>query len=40
MLAMLPQKVGEGMDPAQVEALKKGEGVDISHLIHSVKHEA
>ena len=23
-----------------MEALKKGQGVDLSHLIHAVKHEA
>lgn len=40
VLAVLGQKVGNKLDPAQMEALKKGEGVDLMHLIHAVKHEA
>lgn len=40
VLAVLGQKVGNKLEPAQMEALKKGEGVDLSHLIHAVKHES
>ena len=40
VLAVLGQKVGNKLDPAQMDALKKGEGVDLMHLIHAVKHEA
>lgn len=40
VLAVLGQKVGNKLEPAQMEALKKGEGVDLMHLIHAVKHEA
>ncbi|MBC8125980.1 MAG: DedA family protein [Gloeobacteraceae cyanobacterium ES-bin-144] len=40
VLAELGQKVGGKLEPAQMEALKKGEGVDLSQLIHAVKHEA
>lgn len=40
VLAVLGQKVGSKLDPAQMEALKRGRGVDLSHLIHAVKHEA
>jgi membrane protein DedA with SNARE-associated domain len=40
VLAVLGQKVGNMLEPAQMEALKKGEGVDISHLVHAVKHES
>lgn len=40
VLAVLGQKVGNKLEPQQMEALKKGEGVDLSHLIHAVKHEA
>jgi membrane protein DedA with SNARE-associated domain len=40
VLAVLGQKVGNKLDPAQMEALKKGDGVDLSLLIHAVKHEA
>ena len=40
VLAMLGQKVGAKLEPHQMEALKNGEGVDLSHLIHAVKHES
>ena len=40
VLAVLGQKVGNKLEPAQMDALKKGEGVDIMHLVHAVKHEA
>lgn len=40
VLAVLGQKVGSKLEPAQMAALKKGEGVDLSHLIHAVKHES
>jgi len=40
VLAVLGQKVGKTLDPSQMAALKKGEGVDLGHLIHAVKHES
>jgi len=40
VLAALGQKVGNQLDPQQLAALRQGEGVDLSALIHSVKHEA
>ena len=40
VLAVLGQKVGNKLDPVQMSALKTGKGVDLSHLIHAVKHEA
>lgn len=40
VLAVLGQKVGNTLEPQQMDALKKGEGVDLSQLIHAVKHEA
>lgn len=40
VLAVLGQKVGSKLEPSQMEALKKGEGVDLTHLIHAVKHES
>lgn len=40
VLAVLGQKVGSELDTAQMEALKNGKGVDLTHLIHAVKHEA
>ncbi len=40
VLAVLGQKVGNKLEPAQMEALKKGEGVDLTQLIHAVKHES
>lgn len=40
VLAMLGQKVGNKLEPDQMEALKKGSGVDLNALIHAVKHEA
>ena len=40
VLAVLGQKVGNKLEPAQIEALKRGEGVDLTHLIHAVKQEA
>ncbi len=40
VLAVLGQKVGSKLEPEQMAALKKGEGVDLSQLIHAVKHES
>jgi membrane protein DedA with SNARE-associated domain len=40
VLAMLGQKVGKQMEPTQIEALKAGDGVDLTQLIHAVKHES
>ena len=40
VLAVLGQKVGSQLDPQQMAALQKGEGVDLTHLIHAVKQEA
>lgn len=40
VLAVLGQKVGNKLEPAQMEALKMGRGVDLMGLIHAVKHEA
>ncbi len=40
VLAVLGQKVGNKLEPAQMEALKNGKGVDLMGLIHAVKHEA
>jgi membrane protein DedA with SNARE-associated domain len=40
VLAKLGQKVGGQLSPEQMNALKTGEGVDLAHLIHAVKHEA
>jgi membrane protein DedA with SNARE-associated domain len=40
VLAVLGQKVGSKLEPAQMEALQKGRGVDLTHLIHAVKHES
>ncbi|MEO7098154.1 MAG: DedA family protein [Luteolibacter sp.] len=40
VLAVLGQKVGNTLAPAQLEALKKGQGVDLTQLIHAVKHES
>ncbi|MCX6873384.1 MAG: DedA family protein [Verrucomicrobia bacterium] len=40
VLAVLGQKVGNQLDPQQLEALKTGEGVELLHLIDAVKQEA
>ncbi len=40
VLAKLGLKVGGNLDPAQLEALKKGEGVNLDQLIGAVKHES
>ncbi len=40
VLAVLGQKVGKTLETSQLDALKKGKGVDLDHLIHAVKHEA
>ena len=40
VLAVLGQKVGNQLEPTQIAALKSGQGVDLTHLIHAVKHEA
>ncbi len=40
VLAELGQKVGNKLEPVQIEALKLGKGVDLTRLIHAVKQEA
>ena len=40
VLAVLGQKVGSTLGPQQMEALKSGKGVDLTQLIHAVKHES
>ena len=42
VLAVLGQKVGNNLEPAQIEALKRGDGkgVDLKLLEHAVKQEA
>lgn len=40
VLAVLGERVGEKLEPAQMAALKSGEGVDLKHLILAVKAEA
>jgi membrane protein DedA with SNARE-associated domain len=40
VLAVLGVRVGAKLSPAQMEALKSGQGVDVSQLIGAVKHEA
>jgi len=40
VLAVLGQKVGAKLSATQMLALQKGDGVDLTHLIHAVKHEA
>jgi membrane protein DedA with SNARE-associated domain len=40
VLAVLGQKVGAKLPASQMLALQKGDGVDLTHLIHAVKHEA
>ena len=40
VLAILGEKVGKKLEPAQLAALKSGQGVDLMNLIHAVKHEA
>ncbi len=40
VLAVLGQKVGSKLEPSQMVALKNGYGVDLTSLIHAVKHEA
>lgn len=40
VLAVLGQKVGVKLPASQMLALQKGDGVDLTHLIHAVKHEA
>ncbi len=40
VLAVLGQKVGNTLEPSQLEALKMGKGVDLTQLIHAVKHES
>jgi membrane protein DedA with SNARE-associated domain len=40
VLAVLGQKVGSKLEPSQMAALKNGHGVDLTSLIHAVKHEA
>lgn len=40
VLAVLGQKVGNKLEPEQMAALKNGRGVDLTSLIHAVKHEA
>jgi membrane protein DedA with SNARE-associated domain len=40
VLAVLGVRVGAKLSPEQMEALKSGQGVDVSQLIGAVKHEA
>ena len=40
VLAVLGERVGQKLEPEQLAALKAGEGVDVTHLIAAVKHEA
>jgi membrane protein DedA with SNARE-associated domain len=40
VLAVLGLRVGNNLSPEQRQALKSGSGVDVSHLIGAVKHEA
>ncbi|MCP5537822.1 MAG: DedA family protein [Akkermansiaceae bacterium] len=40
VLAVLGMRVGEKLEPGQMAALQRGEGVDLHHLIHAVKAEA
>lgn len=40
VLAALGQKVGNQLAPQQLAALRNGEGVDLTSLMHTVKHEA
>lgn len=40
VLAVLGRKVGGNLEPSQMDALKRGEGVNLEQLIHAVKHEA
>lgn len=40
VLAFLGQKVGKTLDASQMEALKKGEGVNFDQLEAAVKHES
>jgi membrane protein DedA with SNARE-associated domain len=40
VLAVLGGRVGDKLEPAQMAALQRGEGVDLKHLIHAVKAEA
>ena len=40
VLAVLGLRVGQKLSPEQLDALKAGQGVDISQLIGAVKHEA
>ena len=40
VLAVLGQRVGNKLSPQQMDALKKGDGLDLFHLIHAVKQEA
>jgi membrane protein DedA with SNARE-associated domain len=39
VLAVLGRKVGGNLDASQMDALKKGEGVQLEQLINAVKHE-
>ena len=40
VLAGLGLKVGNQLDPQQLAALRSGHGVDLAHLLHTLKHEA
>lgn len=40
VLAILGERVGKKLTPEQMEALKAGQGFDVMHLVHAVKHEA
>lgn len=39
VLTVLGQQVGYKLELQQIQALQRGEGVNLSHLIHAVKHE-
>jgi membrane protein DedA with SNARE-associated domain len=40
VLAVLGQKVGDKLTPDQMDALQRGQGVDLTQLILAVKHES
>ncbi len=40
VLAKLGLQVGNNLSAAQLDALKKGDGVDLTHMIQAVKHES
>ncbi|MBJ7256016.1 MAG: VTT domain-containing protein [Akkermansiaceae bacterium] len=40
VLAVFGQNVGTKLPTSQMLALQQGDGIDLTHLIHAVKHEA